>query len=440
MKAVIPKSVTEQLKREIIAELETRKVRLDGDDLGFILDRTQAMIDKQKPHFDNSEIVEKLLRATQLSDLERQLAYNKTLIWTKEVRSDFIDDILKVIPMPKDGKDGTDGEQGESGDQYNLTTDDKIEIAGSVKLDGLLKEEEFTKRMAALVDDIKKGKLRSPNRSGGPNGKEIIAKIDSVLGSVWQGGDGATTWLALTDTPSSYAGALGRFPMVNAGETGEEFSTEIIEKDEKILIGTATDADTGSGEGVGTHKLQIDGYLRHEKGWKDNIQPFSSARGNGTTEPVWSDIGNGNYAMRFTTGDELFVNFHIDHDYAPETKAYPHIHFCCANTQDAGDAITWRFSYIIAKGHQQGGSFTGARTNIDLTYTYTGSEVAGEHIIVEASDLQAFSLVEVDSVLMAGIELLSETVGGQIYGIMCDLHYQTDRSVTLNKSPNFYGP
>jgi len=173
-------------------------------------------------------------------------------------------------------------------------------------------------------------------------------------------------------------------------------------------------------------------------GWKDNIQPFSAARGRGTTEPVWSDIGNGQYLYKFTTGDELFIPYHVDHDYARGKKAYPHIHFICDQDQDIGDTVTWRFAYIIAKGHSQGGSLTGAESTIDMTYTYTGDEVAGEHIIVECSDGQAFDLIEPDTVILARVELLAETVDGDIYGIMADLHYEADRDSTINKSPDFY--
>mgnify|MGYP000680904861 CR=1 FL=1 len=173
-------------------------------------------------------------------------------------------------------------------------------------------------------------------------------------------------------------------------------------------------------------------------GWKDNIAPFSTAQGNGTTEPVWEDIGNGNYAMNFTTGDELFVQFHVDHDYALGTKAYPHVHFICQQAQTAGTTVTWEFAYRIAKGHSQGDSLiTAPRTTILLTYTYDGTEVAGEHIVVECSDLDAFDLIEPDTVIMAGVTLLSETASGKIYGLMADLHYQSDRETTPFKSPNF---
>jgi len=176
-----------------------------------------------------------------------------------------------------------------------------------------------------------------------------------------------------------------------------------------------------------------------EFGWSDNVAMFSAARGRGTSEPTWEEMGNnGHYAFSFSVGDELFVHFHVLHDYKQGTNAYPHVHFVVDETMTAGQQITWRFGYVIAKGHQQGQSLTGEETVIDMTYTATGNEVAGEHIILECSDLQAFDLIEPDTIVMARVDLLAENVTGSIYGIMCDLHYQTDRHSTLNKAPNFY--
>ena len=180
------------------------------------------------------------------------------------------------------------------------------------------------------------------------------------------------------------------------------------------------------------------GVAGEEYGWNDNIQWFSAARGRGTAEPVWRDMGNGHYGYHFTAGDELFVHFHILHDYKQGTNAYPHTHFLVDEVMVAGQQITWLFGYVIAKGHQQGESLTAAETVFDMTYTATGAEVAGEHIILECSDLQAFDLIEPDTVINGRYKLIAENVTGEIFGILGDLHYLADREGTVNKSPDFY--
>lgn len=176
----------------------------------------------------------------------------------------------------------------------------------------------------------------------------------------------------------------------------------------------------------------------YTQGWKDNIQFFSTAKGNGTTEPVWSDTGNGLYGMLFTAGDELFVPFHVNHDYAQGTNGYPHIHWLNSTTMTVGATVTWRIQYTIAKGHSQGQSLTGTPATFDMLYTATGTELAGEHIITECSDAQAFDLIEPDTVIMMGVKLQAKTTLGNVFGILGDLHYQADREVTPSKEPNFY--
>jgi hypothetical protein len=178
--------------------------------------------------------------------------------------------------------------------------------------------------------------------------------------------------------------------------------------------------------------------VEEEFGWADNIQAFSASKGNGTTEPVWRDMGNGMYGYHFTAADELFVFHHVNHDYKQGTNAYPHIHFLVDQVMNVGEQVTWKICYVLAKGHQQGQSLTAPTTEFNMTYTATGTEVAGEHIILECSDLQAFDLIEPDTLIIVCATLVSENVSGRVFGILHDLHYQTDRHATLNKAPNFY--
>ena len=173
-------------------------------------------------------------------------------------------------------------------------------------------------------------------------------------------------------------------------------------------------------------------------GWSDNIQAFSASKGKGTDEPIWEDMGNGLYAYNFADGDELFVTHHVNHDYALGTLAYPHIHFVTDTQLVAGDTITWNIQYVIARGHAQGDSLLGAPTSFDMTYTATGSEVVGDHIVLECSDLQAFDLLEPDTMILVGVTMVSRTAAGKVFGILHDLHYQSDTVNTLNKSPDFY--
>lgn len=173
-------------------------------------------------------------------------------------------------------------------------------------------------------------------------------------------------------------------------------------------------------------------------GWTDYLMPFSAAKGNGTTEPVWADTGNGLYAYKFTPGDELMTTCHVNHDWAQGTLGYVHMHWFVDSTLTAGQQFTWRVNWMCARGHSQGDSMTAATTTFDMVYTATGTEVAGEHIITECSLAQAMDLQEPDTINKFKFELLSENVTGNIFAEQADLHVEIDRIGTKNKSPNFY--
>jgi len=229
------------------------------------------------------------------------------------------------------------------------------------------------------------------------------------------------------DKVTSTDNAIVRFD----GITGSvQDSGVTIDDNDNVLINTIAELPDSTTE----HKLQVNGYQLHKYGWKDNIVQITPALGDGTR---WKDIGNGIFAMEFGKGDSVSVNYHINHDYAQGTNAYLHAHLICLDTQSAGATITIRMNYILAKGHSQGQSLTVPTTQFDMTYTFDGTEIAGEHIILECSDAQAFDLKEPDTLLMTKMTLQSETVTGKIYGLTMDLHYQSDREVTLNKAPDF---
>jgi len=170
----------------------------------------------------------------------------------------------------------------------------------------------------------------------------------------------------------------------------------------------------------------------HGAGWEDLLMPFPAARGSGTQEPVWKDIGNGIYAMHFTTGDELFASYHVPHIYKIGSKVYYHIHWLCDIAMTAGDTVVWGVEYVQAA---IGESLTASTNSITLTYTADGTEVAGQHIIVEVSEESSFIFPEIDALILSRVSLLSVSVTGteRIFGIMADIHYETDGFRTSTK-------
>lgn len=213
---------------------------------------------------------------------------------------------------------------------------------------------------------------------------------------------------------------------------GEDDARTVTIKDGDVLIGTTADLPNATAD----HKLQTAGFVLHERGWRDNIAPFTFP-GTGGSAPSEVTDGAGARVLSFGENDEITVIFHVDHDYALGTDAYPHIHWSPTTTMTAGQTVIWEFSYTIAKGHQQGQSLTGTPTVITITHTADGTEVAGEHMVTECSDLDAFDLLEPDTIVKAVVTRGNGTYNSAVHGYQADLHYLSDREVTIGKRPDF---
>lgn len=177
----------------------------------------------------------------------------------------------------------------------------------------------------------------------------------------------------------------------------------------------------------------------HHLGWRDSVALFSSASQGGGS-PTLTTFPNGVRLNVFGAGDSMHVSYHVDHDYAEGTLAYHHIHWFPQTTMNAGDTVTWKIFFIVAKGHHQGESLLGTRNEITLIYTADGTEIAGEHIISEVDIGSAYLLKEPDTIVLAEIEMDAKTYAGNVVGIQADLHYQTDREYTVGKKPDFNVP
>ena len=171
--------------------------------------------------------------------------------------------------------------------------------------------------------------------------------------------------------------------------------------------------------------------------WNDITSTFLPSAVNPSVTPTFSAFGaNGLYALKFAEGDIAFINFHIKHDILIGTDLYPHVHFSPATTMSEGQTIVWIFEYAYAN-RESAESFTGTLDSITLTYTATGAEVAGDHLVVECSDEDTIPVKDVDSVMLCKITLGDGTYAGDVFGHTADLHYKVGRVSTPNKAAPF---
>ena len=66
------------------------------------------------------------------------------------------------------------------------------QIIGAIRKDAaFVTPAELNAAFGALSNNLRTGKLKTPNHSGGANGAEVIAKIDATIGVDWKSGTGA---------------------------------------------------------------------------------------------------------------------------------------------------------------------------------------------------------------------------------------------------------
>ena len=173
-------------------------------------------------------------------------------------------------------------------------------------------------------------------------------------------------------------------------------------------------------------------------GWDDYDADFASGTSTPSKEPAFEDFGNGLFGYNFDVGHDRFINFHIKHDILVGSQIYPHVHWCPQTTMIAGETVSWEFMFVAPKGFHQGESFFQAPTTIVFNHTADGTEIAGEHIITECSDIDSVFAMEVDSIVYARVTRKTGSYTGGVFGIKADLHYRKGRFATKNKAPDFY--
>lgn len=191
--------------------------------------------------------------------------------------------------------------------------------------------------------------------------------------------------------------------------------------------------------------IDTDIYCENENqyGWRDLFSQIEP-RG-GTNSPTWTIFRNGIYAYAFTNTKmtEAFTSFHLDHDYALNTKVYPHIHFSVSSSTLSG-TVRWGFEFTFAKGHAQAsGSIFPASTIIYVDTVITGSTDQYKHFIAEVSDINAIQSInlEPDTLILCRVFrdiTVPGNYAGNVFGFQVDLHYQVGRLFTKNKKPQFY--
>ena len=140
--------------------------------------------------------------------------------------------------------------------------------------------------------------------------------------------------------------------------------------------------------------------------------------------------------------NEVWFEFHINHDYALGTDMYIHVHWSC-NVAPTGN-VKWSFDISYAKGHNQ----AAFPAEITTTVTQASSGTQYQHMLAEVvftddgSALVDRDLLEPDGIILVRMWRdpadAADTLDQAPFVHFCDIHYQKARFATKNKAPNFY--
>ena len=170
-------------------------------------------------------------------------------------------------------------------------------------------------------------------------------------------------------------------------------------------------------------------------GWRDITSEIKS-RGVGPTDPGWAQINaTPFYAYSFAINDQVWMPFHIPHDYKKGTDIYLHAHWLPDGTD--ANSVKWQFTWSYAHGHNQA-AFDLTGTVITAEQTVGGTQY--QHYVTETIAITVPDM-EPDGILQVNIVRITNGATDNADGIFlltCDVHYESDNRGTLNRAPDFY--
>lgn len=264
--------------------------------------------------------------------------------------------------------------------------------------------------------------------------------------------DGVTSVSGKTGVVTLAKGDVGLGNVDNTSDSSKPISTATqaaLNLKAPLDSPALTGVPTGPTATAGTNSTQLatTEFVRNNKspvlnvegglGWRDLTSELVS-RG-GSSAPALAIFRNGIYAYQFSavSSDMLYATFHIQHDYAPGTPIFLHIHWS-DNALIPWGVVRWGFEYTFARGHGEG-SFPATST----VYVEQAPLGRYQHMIGETTIGILADELAVDGILLVRVfrdaAHPNDTCPDSVFAFTCDVHYQTDRVATLNRSPNFYG-
>lgn len=179
--------------------------------------------------------------------------------------------------------------------------------------------------------------------------------------------------------------------------------------------------------------------------WFDLLGEVHSDTNTGAAKPAFNAFIGNIKEWQMDIGNEVFVRFHMPHDYVPGTDLYIHAHWAHNSTIVTSGGADFRFECSYAKGYDQM-AFTNPVT---VGGNQNASTVQYQHMITEfqlssvggnGGTLINSNLLEVDGLILCRCYLNNLTINGSVKPFLfyIDLHYQSTGIGTKNKNIGFY--
>lgn len=186
-----------------------------------------------------------------------------------------------------------------------------------------------------------------------------------------------------------------------------------------------------------------DPYVRgHDFGWKDIIGQII-VKGTGANDPEWAaitDLG-GMFAYKFSEllMKEVWLIYHIDHDYAEGTPVYAHVHWMNGAAVPNTGNVKWNFEYTVAKGHSQ--QAFNAPTTVSVVAASSATRFMHQLSEISVTDAIPATRLEPDSLILMRVYRdpadVADTCTDPVFLLTADIHYQVGKFCTKQRTPDF---
>lgn len=190
--------------------------------------------------------------------------------------------------------------------------------------------------------------------------------------------------------------------------------------------------------------------------WHDLLGAIS-IRGVGAADPAYNVYIGGIRGYQFNVNNEVFIEFHVPHDYVPGSDIYIHCHWSHNRTLRTGAAagtvtggtLVWGYEVTYSKGHNQA-AFSTPITTTTTSPTVTNTQYRHyiDEVQLSAASPSAAQLdsdnIEVDGLILVRAYLSANNItvasGAAPAPFLhyVDIHYQSTCVGTKAKAPDFW--